>query len=93
MRNFQVGAGWFAVAAFAFLLVAGGAVSALAVRDEVEGKVLAFEKGKSIEVQVGDDKKEFKINDDTEIKGDVEVGKTVKLTVNEGAASKIEVTE
>jgi hypothetical protein len=89
MRNFA----WLAVAAFAVLLVAGGAVSALAVRDEVEGKVLTFEKGKSIELQVGDAKKEFKVDDKTEVKGEVAVGKTVKVEVKEGVAVKIEVKE
>jgi hypothetical protein len=93
MKNLQSGAAWAAVAVFALLLVTGGAVSALAVRDEVEGKVLTFEKGKSIEIQVGDAKKEFKVDDKTEVKGEVAVGKTVKVTVSEGTATKIEVKE
>lgn len=84
--------GYAAVAAFAFLLLAGGAASALTV-DEVEGKVVAFEKGKSIEVEVGAEKKKFTIGDDTEVKGDVEVGKTVKVSDQDGKATKIEVKE
>ena len=84
--------GYAAVAAFAFLLLAGGASSALTV-NEVEGKVTAFEKGKSIEVEVGAEKKKFTIAEDTEIKGDVAVGKTVKVSEKEGKATKIEVKE
>ncbi len=85
---------WVAAAAFAVLLVAGGAVSALAVRDEVEGKVVAFEKDKSIEIEVGVDKKTtLKIDDKTEVKGEVAVGKGVKVTAKDGVAVKIEVKE
>ena len=85
---------WVAAAAFAVLLVAGGAAAAKTFRDEVEGKVVAFEKGKSIEVEVGaDNKKTLKIDDKTEIKGEVAVGKAVKVTCSEGTASKIEVKE
>lgn len=85
---------WVAVAAFAVLLVAGGAVSAMTVRDEVEGKVLAFEKDKSIEIEVGADKKTtLKIDDKTEIKGEIAVGKGVKVTEKDGVAVKIEVKE
>ena len=85
---------WVAVAAFAALLVAGGAVSAMTVRDEVEGKVVAFEKGKSIEIEVGAEKKTtLKIDDKTEVKGEVAVGKGVKVTAKDGVAVKIEVKE
>lgn len=84
--------GYAAVAAFAFLLVAGGAASALTLGD-VEGKVVAYEKGKSIEVEVGAEKKTFTVAEDTEVKGDVAVGKTVKVSAKEGKATKIEVKE
>ena len=85
---------WVAVAAFAALLVAGGAVSAMTVRDEVEGKVVAFEKGMSIEIEVGAEKKTtLKIDDKTEVKGEVAVGKGVKVTAKDGVAVKIEVKE
>ena len=86
---------WVAVAAFAALLVAGGAVSAMTVRDEVEGKVVAFEKDKSVEIlPTGADKKtSLKIDDKTEIKGELAVGKSVKVTAKDGVAVKIEVKE
>jgi hypothetical protein len=82
-----------AVAAFAFLLVAGGAAGALALADEVEGKVVSFEKGKSIELEVGAEKKKFAVNDETEIKGEIEAGKQVKVSAKDGVATKIEVKE
>jgi hypothetical protein len=82
-----------AVAAFAVLLVAGGAASALVAADALEGKVVAFEKGKSIEIEVGAEKKTLVVDEKTEIKGDVAVGKAVKVEVKEGHAVKIEVKE
>lgn len=83
-----------AMAAFALLLV-GGAASALALVDDkpIEGKVAAFEKGKSLELEVGAEKKKYSVDDKTEIKGEVAVGKAVKVWVKEGAAIKIEVKE
>jgi hypothetical protein len=85
--------GYAAVAAFALLLVGAGSVSALTLKDDVEGKVVSFEKGKSIEIEVGAEKKTFTVDDTTEIKGEVAVGKAVKVHAKEGAAVKIEVKE
>ena len=86
--------GYAALAAFALLLVAGGTVSALALQDEpIQGKVATFEKGKSLELEVGAEKKKYTVDDKTEIKGEIAVGKAVKVWVKEGAAIKIEVKE
>ena len=84
---------WVAVAAFAALLVVGGSVSALALSDECEGKVVAFEKGKMIEVEVKGEKKAIKLDDKTAMKGEVAVGKTVKVTAKDGVATAVEVKE
>ena len=84
---------WVAVAAFAALLVVGGSASALVVKDECEGKVVAFEKGKMIEVEVKGEKKSIKLDDKTEMKGEVAVGKNVKVTAKEGVATMVEVKE
>jgi hypothetical protein len=85
--------GYAAVAAFA-LLVIGGSAGALVLSDDpIEGKVAAFEKGKSLELEVGAEKKKYTVDDKTEIKGEIAVGKAVKVWVKEGAAVKIEVKE
>jgi len=85
--------GYAAVAAFA-LLVIGGSASALAlVDDPIEGKIVSFEKGKSVVIEVGAEKKTFTVDDKTEIKGELAEGKAVKVWAKEGAAKKIEVKE
>lgn len=85
--------GYAALAAFALLMV-GGSAAALALADEpIEGKVAAFEKGKSIELEVGAEKKSYTVDDKTEIKGEVAKDKAVKVWVKEGRAVKIEVKE
>ncbi len=84
---------WSAVMAFAVLLVAAGSAGAVMIKNDVEGKVMAYEKGKCVEVEVGAEKKSFKIDDKTEVKGEIEVGKTVKLSEKDGVALKIEVKE
>lgn len=84
---------WVAVAAFAALLVVGGSASALVVGDECEGKVVAFEKGKMIEVEVKGEKKAIKLDDKTEMKGEVAVGKNVHVWAKDGVATKVEVKE
>ena len=85
--------GYAAAAAFA-LLVIGGSAGALALLDDpIEGKVTAFEKGKSIEIEAGAEKKKYTVDDKTEIKGEVAEGKAVKVWVKDGVAVKIEVKE
>ena len=84
---------WTAMVAFAVLLVSAGSAGAVMIKADVEGKVMTYEKGKSIEVEVGAEKKMFKIDDKTEVKGEVEVGKMIKLSEKEGVALKIEVKE
>jgi hypothetical protein len=84
----------FLVFAFAALLVAGPAI-ALAVTEDpaAVGKVTAFETGKSITVGEGDAKKEFKIDDKTEVASEVAVGKEVKVWAKDGVATKISIKE
>lgn len=80
-----------AVIAFAVLLTAGAPLLALTDDPQAEGKVTAYEAGKSLSVQVGDDQKAFKIDADTKIEGELSVGKEVKVWVKDGVATKIEV--
>jgi hypothetical protein len=84
----------FLFAAFAALLVAGP-VMALAITEDpaAEGKVTAFETGKSITVGDGDSKKEFKIDDKTEVASEVAVGKDVQVWAKDGVATKITIKQ
>lgn len=84
----------FLMVAVAALLVAGP-VMALAITEEpaAEGKVSAFETGKSITVGEGDSKKEFKIDDKTKVASEVAVGKEVKVWAKDGVATKIAIKE
>lgn len=89
MKIGQIGA-VVAVLAFALVLVAGAPLMALAKDDPAAtGKVTAYEAGKTISVQVGDDSKSFKISEETKIEGDLTVGKEVEVWVKEGVATKI----
>ncbi|MBI3856585.1 MAG: hypothetical protein HY293_12935 [Planctomycetes bacterium] len=89
MKIGQIGA-VVAVLAFALVLVAGAPLMALAKDDPAAtGKVTAYEDGKTISVQVGDDSKSFKISEETKIEGDLTVGKEVEVWVKEGVATKI----
>ena len=86
----------FVVLAVAILIVVGAPLLALNVDLEdttATGKVTAYEAGKSLSVQVGDDSKAFKIDADTKIEGALAVGKTVEVTAKEGMATKIVVKE
>ena len=88
MAQLRIGGGYALLAAFALLLVVGA--PALAQEEKaVEGKVVSFEKDKAVVVQVGDDKMEFSVSDETVIEGDVAEGKTVTVTAKDGKASKI----
>jgi hypothetical protein len=92
MKDLRVGARVVAVVAFAVLLTAGAPLLALTgnVDDpQAEGKVTAYEAGKSISVQVGDDQKAFKIDGETKIEGELAVGKEAKVWVKDGVATKI----
>jgi hypothetical protein len=89
MKDVRFGAA-LAVLAFALLLVVGAPLMAMAKDDPTAtGKVTAFEAGKSLSVQIGDDSKSFKINEETKIEGEVTVGKEVQVWVKDGIATKI----
>lgn len=89
MKDVRVGAA-LAVLAFALLLVVGAPLMAMAKDDPAAvGKVTAYEVGKSISVQVGDDAKSFKIDGETKVEGEVAVGKEVQVWVKDGVATKI----
>ena len=90
MKNWQLGA-VLAIAAFAFILVAGAPLMASVTADDVTGKVTAYEAGKTITVQVGDASKEYKITAETKIEGEVAVGKEVTIEVKESEVVKITV--
>jgi hypothetical protein len=77
------------VAVLAALLVAGAPLAALTIKEDVSGKVTAYEKGKSITVESGGAQKTIKIGEKTVVEGDVAVGKTVKVTHEDGTATKI----
>ena len=82
--------------AIALLLAAGAPLLALSINlDDATavGKVTAYEAGKSLSVQVGDDSKAFKIDGETKIEGELGVGKTVEVYAKEGMATKIVVKE
>ena len=89
MKHAQFG-GFLVLAAFAAILAVGPAF-ATSVQDApaTEGKVTAYEAGKSIVLGEGDMKKEFKIDDKTKVEGEVAVGKTVKVWAKDGVAMKI----
>jgi hypothetical protein len=79
-----------AVLAFAALFVAGAPLMARVDDDPAAtGKVTAFEAGKTISVQVGDDSKAYKIDAETKVEGEIAVGKEVQVWVKEGVATKI----
>jgi hypothetical protein len=89
MKDMRVGAA-LAVLAFALLLVAGAPLMATAKDDPAAtGKVTAYEAGKTISVQVGDDSKSYKLDAETKIEGELTVGKEVQVWVKEGVATKI----
>lgn len=89
MKDVRVGAA-LAVLAFALLLVVGAPLMAVTKDDPAAtGKVTAYEAGKTISVQVGDDAKTFKIDADTKVEGEVTVGKEVQVWVKDGVATKI----
>ena len=90
MKHMQLAA-VLGVAAFALLLVAGAPLMASVTDDAVTGKVTAYEAGKTITVQVGDNAKEYKITGDTKVEGEVAVGKEVTVEVKEGTANKVTV--
>jgi hypothetical protein len=91
MKDVRTGAA-LAVMAFAVLLVAGAPLMAMFKDDPAAtGKVTAYEAGKSISVQVGDDAKPFKIDGETKIEGEVAIGKEVQVWVKDGVATKIAV--
>jgi hypothetical protein len=84
----------FLMVAVAALLVAGPAIAFVVAEDPAaEGKVTAFETGKSITVGEGDSKKEFKIDDKTVVASEVAVGKEVKVWAKDGLATKISIKE
>ena len=88
MKNMRLAGTVMAV--LAVVLMVGAA--AWAVQDDkpaAEGKVAAYEAGKSICVEVEKEKKEFKINAETKVEGDVAVGHEVKVWAKEGTATKI----
>ncbi len=72
----------------AVALVAGPAF-ALAAEEKVTGKVTAYEAGKSVTVESNGAQKAFTINEETQIEGDLAVGKTVEVTAKDGVAAKI----
>jgi len=89
MKSANVGA-VLAVMAFALLLVAGAPLMAMAKDDPAAtGKVTAYEAGKTISVQVGDDSKSYKLSEETKIEGELAVGKEVQVWVKDGVATKI----
>jgi hypothetical protein len=89
MSHLRVAATWAGVAAFAALLIAGAPLAALTLKEDVMGKVTAYEKGKSITVESGGAQKTIKIDEKTVVDGDVAVGKAVKVTHEAGVALKI----
>ena len=88
MAQIRFGGAFVLVAAFALLLVAGAPALALDEKS-CEGKVVSFEKDKSIVVEVGEDKKTFTVTAETVVEGDVAAGKTVTVTAKDGKATKI----
>jgi hypothetical protein len=80
-----------AVLAFAALLVASAPLMAARADDDpaATGKVTAFEAGKTISVQVGDNSKAYKIDAETKVEGEIAIGKEVQVWVKEGVATKI----
>jgi hypothetical protein len=89
MKDVRIGAA-LAVLGFAFLLVVGAPLMAMSTDDPAAtGKVTAYEAGKSLSVQVGDDSKSFKINEETKVEGELAVGKDVQVWVKDGVATKI----
>ena len=58
-------------------------------RPAAAGKVSAYEAGKTISVAVGNETKEFKIDGDTKVEGELAVGKEVEVFAKDGTATKI----
>ena len=84
----------FLFVAFAALLVAGPAMALALTEDPAaEGKVTAYEAGKSIVVGADTEKKDFKIDENTKVEGELAVGKSVKVFAKDGVATKIVVKE
>ena len=80
--------------ALAILLAGVMPASAVGALDDddpaAEGKVTAYEAEKSITVQVKDEeKKDFKVDSETKIEGELAVGKEVKVWAKDGKATKI----
>ena len=82
---------FLAVMAFAALMVVGAPLMASVVKDDpaAVGKVTAYEAGKTLSVQVGDDAKSYKIDGETKVEGELAVGKEVSVWVKDGVATKI----
>ena len=82
---------FLAVMAFALVLVVGAPLMASTVKDDptAVGKVTAYEAGKTLSVQVGDDAKSYKIDGETKVEGELTVGKEVSVWVKDGVATKI----
>ncbi len=81
---------FLAVAAFAVLAMVAAPLMATVTDDPAAtGKVTAYEAGKTISVQVGDDAKSYKIDAETKVEGELAVGKEVQVWVKEGVATKI----
>lgn len=89
MSDLKLAALYAGVAVFAALLVVGAPLAALTIKEDVAGKVTAYEKGKSITVESGGAQKTIKINEKTMVEGEVAVGKAVKVTHEDGTATKI----
>lgn len=84
-------ASFLAVLAFAALVVVAAPLMASVVKDDATavGKVTAYEAGKTISVQVGNDAKSYKIDAETKVEGELAVGKEVSVWVKDGVATKI----
>jgi len=82
---------FLAVMAFAALVVIGAPLMASVVADDATavGKVTAYEAGKTISVQVGDDAKTYKVTAETKVEGELAVGKEVSVWVKDGVATKV----
>jgi hypothetical protein len=82
---------FLAVLAVAALVVVAAPLMASVVADDATavGKVTAYEAGKTISVQVGDDAKTYKVDGETKVEGELAVGKEVSVWVKDGVATKI----
>jgi hypothetical protein len=89
MSKLSTASAWVLVGAFALLLVSGGAVSAAALNDTCEGKVVSYEKAKCLTIECGAEKKEIKLDDKTVVEGEVAAGVKVKVEAKDGVAVKV----